>query len=258
MLALTVVAIRHTSDAPARSGIGSLPPDAAATRPQVMWLGDSYAEGTGAPNMLESFPYLVAKDEGWQVGQDFAEGGTGYVNDGPQDVTGPRYRVGHFVPAAVGSKPQAIFFAAGINDRVSVEDNHDISPEQLADVALRDWLRARRMSPTTHVIVIGPWWPNGHPTPGISAMNAALRNAARAHGFVYIDPIGEHWITGTRDNPASGNAIRMIGPDGTHPSPAGHRYLARMIERDLARLHIRLSVAQPSSAATADASASGP
>lgn len=60
-------------------------------------------------------------------------------------------------------------------------------------------------------------------------MDTALAALAAARGLRYISPIAEGWITGNGKVGATtgnGNADIYISSDGTHPSNAGHEYLA--------------------------------
>ncbi|HEU4674022.1 MAG TPA: hypothetical protein VFS32_14115, partial [Candidatus Limnocylindrales bacterium] len=49
----------------------------------------------------------------------------------------------------------------------------------------------------------------------------ALRREASSVGAVFIDPIAGGWL--------AGSSIRYIGPDGLHPTNAGHRHLAQLV-----------------------------
>ena len=59
--------------------------------------------------------------------------------------------------------------------------------------------------------------------------NAILREAAEAHGFLWIDPSG--WFT-------SPSAARLVGPDTIHATDEGHRYLAMRMAKALENLDL--------------------
>lgn len=85
--------------------------------------------------------------------------------------------------------------------------------------------------PDSELVIIGPFFPRGGT--GMSAdmvlMDDGLKERADARGLRYISPIAEEGITGTGKVSApvgDGNADIYISSDGTHPTPAGHKYLA--------------------------------
>jgi len=54
----------------------------------------------------------------------------------------------------------------------------------------------------------------------VLALRDSLHDQARAMGAVFVDPLAEGWFVGRPD---------LIGPDGVHPTDAGHAYLAEKI-----------------------------
>lgn len=87
------------------------------------------------------------------------------------------------------------------------------------DKAARDLYAAiKKTSPKAKLIVVGPSWMNDEPTPEVLAIRDVLRNAAAANKATFVDPIADKWFMG--------KATQYIGADGTHPTDAGHVYMA--------------------------------
>jgi phospholipase/lecithinase/hemolysin len=53
-----------------------------------------------------------------------------------------------------------------------------------------------------------------------------LRRTATGVGALFVDPLAERWFAGADH--------RFIGPDGVHPTNAGHRHIADEVLADLA------------------------
>ena len=83
--------------------------------------------------------------------------------------------------------------------------------------------RVKKEQPTAQVIVVGPFWPDGSPTPEALAFDDSVAVTAGSLGLPFIDPIGQRWITGRPQE--AGNALRYISKDG-NPTQTGHDYVA--------------------------------
>jgi lysophospholipase L1-like esterase len=79
---------------------------------------------------------------------------------------------------------------------------------------------ARRTAPKAKFLVIGPPWPTADPPPEVFALRDSLRAQAKTVGAVFVDPLAERWFVGHPD---------LIGPDGVHPTDAGHASMAEKI-----------------------------
>jgi lysophospholipase L1-like esterase len=194
-------------------------------------LGDSYAEGSGADRVGGGYVQTFAAAMGWKVEVD-AQGGTGYFAPGPPTVDGlPSNRTSLVERSTRRLTPDRINYvmvSAGINDRTPVEDERLIPAAvvgQRADLTFANLLAAY---PGARLIVVGPFWPNDDPTAGMLAVRDEIERAAARHGALFIDPIAEQWIT--REN-----MIEMISADGTHPTQAGHDYMAYRLMEGLRR-----------------------
>ena len=80
--------------------------------------------------------------------------------------------------------------------------------------------RDQRLAPTARFLVIGPPWPTADVPEAVLQVRDVLNVEARAAGAPFIDPLGDGWFVGRPD---------LIGPDGVHPTDAGHEYLAGKI-----------------------------
>jgi lysophospholipase L1-like esterase len=103
------------------------------------------------------------------------------------------------------------------------------------------------------IFALGPWWPRTPTTNDpIFTVGQAISNGLACYGLGanYIDNLGPPtgaansssslsnaingpWIYGTYNAPGSGNAVNFISNDGTHPTPAGHAYLAQRLAFEL-------------------------
>jgi lysophospholipase L1-like esterase len=205
-------------------------PAAASTRPVatgtpvVMFLGDSYTVGERGRPPEETYAAATSRLLDWQPVLA-GRGGTGFVAGRRIGQT-----FGTLFESQLGWRPAPalLVVSGGHND-------HHFPPPQVA-AAARDLLeRAAKRWPSTRIVLVGPLWGNQSPPARALAVRDALRQVAGQAGVPFIDPIAERWITGDR-RLGAGNAVRYISPDGTHPTPEGHRYLAARLVTDLKRL----------------------
>jgi lysophospholipase L1-like esterase len=83
--------------------------------------------------------------------------------------------------------------------------------------------------------VIGPFWWTGTPDRDVVRVNRIVKTETAKLGVRYfLDPIDEHWITDR-------NRAELIGPDGVHPTVAGHAHIADRILADLHSVGVRPS-----------------
>jgi lysophospholipase L1-like esterase len=191
--------------------------------PVVMFLGDSYTVGDRGVLPESTFASGAARLLGWQVIVG-GRAGTGFV----RGIGGAAY-LGLF-ESQLGWRPapDLLIVSGGHND-------WRYPGPQVADAARVLLERARQRWPGTHIVLMGPLWGSGSPPPGAMAVRNALKALAGRIGLPFVDPIGERWITGDQAT-GTGNATRFIKRDRTHPTPAGHRYVATRLVADLKRL----------------------
>ena len=181
---------------------------------RVVVLGDSYTSGWNGAG-LGSFNWtsIVGRSRGWTV-TNLAVAGTGYQNPGWTNQP-----VGSLVSRTVRLHPDVVILATGHNDsRWSVA-----STSREADRVIA---RLRAGLPEAVLVIVGPIWQNGSPPTRSLALRDHLRRKAAAIGAPFVDPLGERWFAGADH--------RFIGPDGIHPTSAGHRHIADELLADLA------------------------
>ena len=176
-------------------------------------VGDSYTSGTDEGGLGQKAwtarAWQTLAREGVSVAADVAsEGGAGY------DVHGNHGSVFEDLTArAVKPDDTLVVFFGSRNDE-------GVDPALLAEMARDAFDLARRTSPSSRLLVIGPPWPTADPPDSITTVRDILDGQARAAGAVFVDPIAQRWFVGRPD---------LIGADGVHPTDAGHLYLANMI-----------------------------
>jgi len=205
-------------DTPIGSGIAY--PASGKKGPRVLFVGDSFTEGTGAsgaPNYVTWASWHMGWEDVWRCGS----GSTGYVEDGTRQSLVDRY-----ANDIITQAPDICVIAMGINDRTA----YNSSPSSVTTAATTVWDAVIAARPQTQLIIVGPWSNRGgiYVDSVLVAMDTALAALASARGLRYISPIQEGWITGNGKVGATtgnGNADIYISTDGTHPSNAGHEYL---------------------------------
>jgi hypothetical protein len=184
-----------------------------STTTKIAVIGDSYTAGSAAGgNGPNGWPVLAGQllaREGVEVDADIAaEGGAGYGQRGSrgnifQDLTAQ----------AVRRNDALVVFFGSRNDE-------PVDPQTFPALAAGTFQLARFAAPAAKILVIGPPWPTASPPPAVLKTRDSLRDQAALAGAAFIDPIAEGWFVG-RPN--------LIGPDGVHPTNAGHVYLAEKI-----------------------------
>jgi len=191
----------------------SLPRSVATTRPVAAFLGDSYTTGyNGAGVGRAGWPAIVAASLGLRP-RVRAVAGTGFVNPG---WTGQPIR--SRLPSVIAADPRVVFLVGGHNDR-----RFDTTRSAKAAGAVID--RLHQALPTAILVVIGPIWADGNTPTSLRLLRDHLRRQATANGAIFIDPLRDGWF--------AGQAHRFIGPDGIHPTDAGHRHIAKLVLRAL-------------------------
>lgn len=179
----------------------------------VAVIGDSYTTGTDeggeGQNGWTNRTWMTLAHQGVQISPDVAsEGRAGYVMRGDhgsvfEDLTG----------RAVHPDDALVVFFGSRNDE-------GIDPMQMAGMAHDTFDIARRLAPSSKLLVIGPPWTNADPPFDVLYIRDTLRSQAEWAGATFVDPISEGWFVGRPD---------LIGPDGVHPNDAGHAYMADKI-----------------------------
>lgn len=177
---------------------------------RVAVIGDSYTAGyedtgRGAANWTERAWQILA-GRGIYVSADVtAEGGAGYA------VRGNRGGLfGDLTARGVQPDDALVVFFGSRNDQ-------DVEPGQLGRLIADTLGLARRTAPSARMLVIGPPWPTADVPGNVWRIRDILSAEARVVGAEFVDPLAERWFVGRPE---------LIGPDGVHPTDAGHAYMA--------------------------------
>ncbi len=177
-------------------------------------LGDSYTEGNSGVegvNPFDTYASQVARRMGWGDFYKSGVGSTGYLA-----APSPRLKLRDRLATDVFPfRPEVIVIAAGINDELPGLQQEASATFDAIRVAL----------PDTIVIVVGPWNPRGGQVEKAAAIRAAVGTRTNFH---FVDNVGEGWQSGTRDG--------FVGPDGVHPTQAGHDRIGMLLSAALMRI----------------------
>ena len=180
---------------------------------RIAVVGDSYTTG-GALGGLGSKGWTtrawqLLSQQGIAVAPDVAaEGGAGYGTRGDhgslfEDLTDDVVKSDDILVVYFGSR----------NDQ-------NMDPTQLSILMWSTFQVARRTASSAKFLVIGPPWPTADPPDWVLKVRDALRYQAGVANATFIDPIAQGWFVGRPE---------LIGPDGIHPTDAGHAYMAEKI-----------------------------
>ena len=179
-------------------------------------LGDSITEGmSGYGYNFENYATRLGHMMGWKDMYVSGVGSTGYL---AAPFTKLKFR-DRMATDVYPFSPHVLLIAGGLNDA-------DFTKEALQAEAAALFDEISVKLPNTVVFVLGPWSAGSRHVDQQQAIKAAV--GARAN-FHFIDNVGEQWQTGTGNvaNPkGDGNGDIYLSGDGTHPTLAGHVYLA--------------------------------
>jgi lysophospholipase L1-like esterase len=180
---------------------------------RLIVLGDSFTEDPDCRSFPSRLMQLFKNLDVWASGV----GSTGYISPGTAGRTNFQGRV---MADVIANRPEYVLVAGGINDTSNSSNDVYTAATQL-------YLTIRTNLPATKIFVVGPWWPRSPVDPNALRTMYALSNACVTAGITqFIDNLSDPWITGYYSLPGSGNAVNYTSSDGTHPTPAGHWYLA--------------------------------
>lgn len=171
----------------------------------VVFVGDSYIAGDGAPRG-KGLALLAAAELGLSPTIS-ADSGSGYTRAGRRGFT-----TGELVATAPErTNAELVILASGYNDNLGSPPNPDrliAEARSVVATTIARWPRAQ-------VIVLGPWTPRGTPSVNQVAVNNALRRVTDSASATFIDTLTRPLVTAS-----------MIGADTVHPTPAGHKAIA--------------------------------
>lgn len=192
--------------------------------PTLAVLGDSYATGyatRAAVSTYDAYPQQLGRLLGMRVNTQNAASNTGFVN--ANGATAGAYL--SRVPDVIALNPPAVFVQASINDYQS-------SAAAVGAAASAVFAALRAGLPDAVLIAGGILDARLSAQQSTdAAQNAAIRTAAEANGFHYLD-VAPGWVTGTGYAGATtgaGNSDVYTFTDQTHPTKAGGLYLANRL-----------------------------
>nr|WP_228768647.1 GDSL lipase [Mycolicibacterium malmesburyense] len=180
---------------------------------RIAVIGDSYTTGGPEGGLGEKSwttqAWQILAEQGLSTTADVgAEGGAGY------GTRGNRGSIFEDLTAATVKPDDTLVVFYG-----SRNDQH-VDPAQLSVLVYGTFVLARRIAPSAQFLVIGPPWPTADVPATIVRIRDTLKYQADLAGATFVDPIALRWFV---DRP------ELIGPDGVHPTDAGHTYMAEKI-----------------------------
>lgn len=187
-----LVAVAVAPEPPLSSARSGYVPAVEDSRPSALFVGDSFAAGTGAPSRDDAHSCLTAVAMGWICNLD-AQAGTGFIADG-SNVDDTYERLIDRLPA-VKKKYLAdiVIIDAGRNDRRA--------PDERLRASITDYLDAVRAAwPKAQIVVIEPYFLND-PEPVLSSpVREHLAAETERVGGHLIDPFKEGWVLRDADS----------------------------------------------------------
>ena len=164
--------------------------------------------------------------EGWQRYFPTMFAGKPYINRGIGGQTTPQMLV-RFHPDVVALKPRVVVILAGTNDIAGntgpstlemIEDNL----ASMAEIASANGIKVVLSSVLP--VYDYPWKPGLEPAPKIIALNKWMKDYAKKHRAIYLD-----YHSAMADE--RGGMRSELASDGVHPTEAGYRVMAPLVEK---------------------------
>lgn len=193
----------------ALSGCQTAAPEASVPTPpsphHVVVIGDSLSTGLGT-SAQAAWPSLINADSHDASDPltvtNAAQNSSGYLRVGSKKST-----FGSQVQENVTPDTALVLFFGSENDR-------GYDPKELTAAMTDAYKSAREKSPNATLLVVGPPAYSKQPEANRLAVRDAIQDAATATGSKFVDPISLGWIVD--------DVKDLVGPDGVHPSVAGH------------------------------------
>jgi lysophospholipase L1-like esterase len=209
----TVTAATQMRVQPSPAPLAKAPTSAPAKAgPQLaVFLGDSYASGTGASTQSKRWANLVSLKQGW-VEKNLSNNTTSYSTAGEPGGTSYRAQLN----AVVATGAQIVVVSGGRNDV-------GVAAEQFRADVRATFAGIHARLPKARIIVVSPTWGNDPAPASLTDLISIVKAEAVRAGATYLD-IGE---------PLFGHSS-MVAVDGWHPNDAGHAAIAAAVEKALA------------------------
>lgn len=168
--------------------------------------------------------------EGWKRTDSAFFAGRPYINRGISGQTTPQMLV-RFRPDVLDLKPAVVVILAGIND--IAQNTGPMTLEQtFGNIAsMAQLARANNIAVVLCSVLPAydfPWRPGLAPAEKVVKLNAMLKDYAAKNNHVYVD-----YFSVMADERKGLKAD--LGYDGVHPTLAGYRVMAPLVERGIAK-----------------------
>lgn len=185
---------------------------------KVVFLGDSFAAGSGASAPGARWTSILSAENGWNE-TNLASAQTGYVRAGQTGTCTPAScpPFTGVTAKAVAAAPDLVVISGGANDL-------GVPTADVAAAVTRTIGEIRAGAPGARVVVINPWWDLRPQDGRLADYATVISRAATEAGATWID-------TG---QPLAGKRALMVD-DGMQPNDQGHRQLAAEVTAALAQ-----------------------
>lgn len=189
--------------------------------PKVSILSDSFGMGPSTGVAGDGWAFRLPAMLGCRAPLISAVSGSGYTAGTPYTNSG------RITTVTTGS-PDLIIVQGSVND-------DGASSGAFSTAASSVFSSLRSAAPDATIMATSVMWPrSGLYGSNSASRNTAIQSAVEAVGGYYIDTAG--WFTGTGNSGSTngtGNSDYFLGSDSTHPTAAGHLYIARQMARSL-------------------------
>lgn len=147
----------------------------------VVFLGDSFAAGTGASKPANRWTTLLSSQQQWKE-TNLAHAQTGYVQVGSAGSCTPETcpAFPDLVADVVAAKPALVVITGGANDLGR-------GNSKVADAVTRTITGIMKGVPGVKVAVVNPWWDLREEDPKLAVLSDAIKAAATGAGAVWVD-----------------------------------------------------------------------
>lgn len=173
----------------------------------VVFIGDSYAAGSGTSDPARRWTSRLSFNQGWHE-VNLAQGGTGYLSKSTDPGAAARPNYPEEIAAAVKAKPDVVVVSGGRNDTLLPIDAVEAATKQF-------YTDLRAALPKAVVIAVSPVWDASAPPAELAQVAGTVKASAEGIGGTYLD-IGQ---------PLAGKPQLIIG-DKVHPNDKGAAALA--------------------------------
>lgn len=187
---------------------------------KAVFFGDSWTAGYASEPSTRGFAYRTGDALRLDYEVDANGSGTGYLNPGPENNGTYATRLGK---RPTDPSVNLMVLQGGLNDQ-----GQELS--RFVDEARRTIELAEAKFPKAQIVIMGPISPTPRAGDDLMTIDAALRGLSEAKSLHYISGHRNRWIT-------DANFAQVIDVEkASHPSTAGHVYLADKVADALRRL----------------------